>query len=289
MDAVVTALIRIGFALLVAFAAFTLIMAVFQRRLIYYPRTATEGELRALAETVELDPWVDGQSRLIGWRSRGGAEGGDTGVTILVFSGNAGFALNRTYFIRGLSAGFGAAADVRIFEYPGYGAREGRPSEKAFKEAALAALDEALAEGEGKGPVLLVGESLGSGVAAYLAGRRPAGVSGLLLITPFPSLTAVGRFHYPFLPVGLLMRDKFSSETALKDYEGPIAFIIAEMDEVVPAPLGQALFDGYAGPKRLWVQEARSHNNLDYDPEAPWWREIQEFLLSDKRLRDAGS
>ncbi len=275
----VISIIRIGIALLLAFAAFILVMAVFQRRLIYYPRTAPEGELRARAKASGLDPWVDQAGTLIGWKSQERSEDGELAATILVFHGNAGFALSRSYLVAGLSAGFGTSVGIRILEYPGYGAREGSPSEGLFRAVALAALDEILEAGGG--PILLVGESLGSGVAAYLAGKRPEAISGLLLITPFTSLAAVGSFHYPFLPVGLLLRDTFSSETALANYEGPIAFIVAEEDEVVPAQFGQALYDGYAGPKRLWVQRARGHNNLDYNPHAAWWREVQAFLLPD--------
>ena len=67
-----------------------------------------------------------------------------------------------------------------------------------------------------------------------------------------------------------------------REEAGAVA-IQAEQDEVVPAELGQALFDRYAGPKRLWIQRARVHNNLDYHPLAPWWGEVREFLLSAER------
>ena len=100
----------------------------------------------------------------------------------------------------------------------------------------------------------------------------------MLLITPFDTLRSVARAHYPGFLVGLLLREQYDSATALQAYRGPVGILLAERDEVVPAERGQALFDGYAGPKRLWVQAGRTHNSIDYHPDAAWWREAVAFL-----------
>ena len=85
--------------------------------------------------------------------------------------------------------------------------------------------------------------------------------------------------RYPFVPVRWLLRDRWDSVEALSAYRGPLAVLLAERDTVVPARFGRRLYDGYGGPKRLWVQAGRNHNSLDLRPEAPWWDEVSEALL----------
>ena len=91
----------------------------------------------------------------------------------------------------------------------------------------------------------------------------------------------MGRRHYPWLPT-FLLRDRFDTAAALARFRGPVAFVLAGADEVVFADLGQALHDGYAGPKRRWVQSGRHHNTVVYEPRDPMWREIAEGLLAGR-------
>ncbi len=142
----------------------------------------------------------------------------------------------------------------------------------------IAAAEEALRNVPADGrPLFVAGESLGTGVAAALAARHPERVAGLLLITPFLNLADVGRRHYPWLPVRLLLRDRYDSRAALRRYRGPAAFLLADHDEVVSAESGRLLYESYQGPKRLWRQ-AGGHNTINYSPNAAWWRETAKFL-----------
>ncbi|MEM6775350.1 MAG: alpha/beta hydrolase, partial [Pseudomonadota bacterium] len=129
-------------------------------------------------------------------------------------------------------------------------------------------------------PLFLVGESLGSGVASYLAGHFARQVGGVLLVTPFTSLTDVAKQHYGFLPVDTLLSERYDSVAALGDFDGPVAFLIAGNDEVVPAELGRSLHAGFGGPKWLQEQPGAGHNTLNYDPAADWWREVTRLWLS---------
>jgi len=76
------------------------------------------------------------------------------------------------------------------------------------------------------------------------------------------------------------MLDRYESVKHLENYRGPVAVLIAGRDEVIPARHGHALYDAYAGPKRRWVQEDRSHNNVNFEPGAAWWGEVMDFLVS---------
>ena len=151
-----------------------------------------------------LLPWLDVDGNFIGWRSRQGA-----GIPVLLLHGNAGHSLHRSYFVSRLRDA-GVAPPIFILEYPGYGARPGTPTESNLVAAAVKAID--LLDQ----PVILVGESLGTGVACGAASQRPGSVRGLLLITPFDSLIAVAKKHYPWAPVSLILRDRYESSRALQ-------------------------------------------------------------------------
>jgi pimeloyl-ACP methyl ester carboxylesterase len=169
--------------------------------------------------------------------------------------------------------------DVVLLEYPGYGARPGSPSRGALTSAAVEAVDALAAEG---GPVWLVGESLGSGVAARAAALRSARVGGLLLVTPFADLAAVARLHYPFVPAALVP-DRYRPQVDLAAFRGPVVVLVAGRDEVVSADQGRLLHAALPGPKLLLEQPGATHNGLDLAPASPFWREAVSFLGASGR------
>ena len=255
------------------------VLAIGQRGFIYFPAQQPEPLLAGIARALKMEPWRSSSGEIIGWKTLEKADHAETGNVVMVFHGNAGYALDRDYFVECLlGLPDQPIQTVYLFEYPGYGAREGKPSEKAIRAAASEALDQLTRDDSVR--VFLIGESLGSGVACYLAGQYPDKVAGLFLATPFTSLGDVARHHHPFMPIRLFLVERYENATALKNYKGPVAVLVAEHDEVVPAKLGVRLHDGYQGPKRLWVDEGTSHNTLMYSPTAPWWQEAWAFLLS---------
>lgn len=244
-----------------------------QRRLLYFPVAEPLPAAIAAARTRGLEPWLDGAGRFLGWRA---PARGAPAARALVLHGNAGSALDRVYLrdvLQGPRFGGGAGGvEVLLLEYPGYGPRPGAPGEETIVAAAVEAIDLL----GGTAPVLLVGESLGSAVAAQAAAARPA-VAGVLLLTPLAGVAAVAQRHYPFIP-SLLVRDTYRTDRALARYRGRAGFLVAGRDEVVFADLGRALFEGHAGPKRLWVEPGAFHNTLRYDPADPLWGEVWGFL-----------
>jgi len=254
-----------------------IIFTSLQRQMIYHPGVAEEHELLQAAAPRGLTAWRDGNDNLIGWRP---AETGNGVRRVLVFHGNAGFALNREYFVEGFEA-LGQGWDVFLFEYPGYGARPGNPSEDVIKAAAIEALELLLRSDEK--PVYLVGESLGGGVASYLAAGYPDQVAGLLLVTPFTSLPDVAARHFKWLPVRTLLSERYDAQEALSDYAGPVAFLLAGDDQIVSLELGQTLHDSYDGPRWLRVVPGAGHNSLPLHPAAEWWEDMSAFLLTPRQ------
>lgn len=269
-------ILRILRALAVLWLVLVLLVAVFQRSLLYFPTRDSESALLAVARSAGLQPWRDGTGAIIGWKSATRAQ--PAANRLVVFHGNAGYALNRTYYVEGFEQlDAGRTWEVYLFEYPGYGARPGELGEASFNAAALAAI-RTLAEADAR-PISVLGESIGSGPACFLAKAEPQRISGVVLITPFRRLLDVAAHHYPFLPVRLILRDRWDNATALADFRGRLAVRLAGEDEIIPTAHGRQLFDGFAGPKRLWIEPDSNHNGLDYRPGHPIWRETSDFLL----------
>ena len=264
--------VALAAAAVLCLGALVVVLAALQRRLLYFPVREDLSRAAEVARRAGVEPWTI-QGRFAGWRAA--APGAAPRATVLVLHGNAGSALDRLYFRNVFQAA--GSVEVLLLEYPGYGPRPGSPSQ----ESLVGACREALTALRGdRLPVVLVGESLGSAVAALAAAEQPADVAGLLLVTPLASVTAVARRHYPFVP-GALVADPFRADLALPRYPGPVGFLVAGRDEVVFADLGLELFRARTGPKRLWVEEAARHNEVPYDPGHERWREVLRFLAPE--------
>lgn len=157
--------------------------------------------------------------------------------------------------------------------YRGYGGSTGRPSEDALVRDAVALYDHVRAT---HAEISVVGRSLGSGVAAQLASGRD--VSRLALVTPFDSLVNVARAHFRWLPVGLLMLDRFDSAREAPAISADVLVIIAEADEIIPRGRSDALVEAFQSRPRVVVLEGARHNDIDLD--SRYLDEIAAFLES---------
>ena len=169
-----------------------------------------------------------------------------------------------------------AALDIFILEYPGYEDRPGSPSQYTLFSAA----DEAFQTLPTNRPIYLVGGSLGTGVAAYLAGTYSNKVAGVILLSPYNRFTDLAQDHYSFLPVRLLLVDRFPSEQYLRSYHGKVAIMVDGRDDIVPEKFGLRLYNGYAGPKKLWEFPGGWHCDI-MEPTPKFWREVVAFLQTD--------
>ena len=132
--------------------------------------------------------------------------------------------------------------------------------------------------------IYVVSESLGTGVAAHLAKVYGERVSGLAMMVPYGNLADVGQRQMPFLPVRLILTERFNPQEWLKDYHGPVSFLIAGADEVIPPELGLRLHDGYAGPKRLQVIPGAHHNDVA-EQSVEWWQGTFAFWKQHANVR----
>jgi pimeloyl-ACP methyl ester carboxylesterase len=251
-------------------------LALSQRSMIYFPSKNIPATLEREAAARGFEPWKNPAGETIGYRSLAATDDPRSPAAILITHGNAGYALHRTDYATILrTAAPDRALSIYILEYPGYGARSGTPSQPNF----LAAANEAVAQIPQDQPLILLGESIGTGVACATAAAHPERIAGLLLLTPFDSLANVAQHHYPLLPIRWIMRDQYPSEEWLKKYRGPVAIILAANDTVVPATFGQNLYDIYTGPKKLIIADDADHNDLLHTLPSSAWQEALNFLL----------
>ena len=193
--------------------------------------------------------------------------------TIIVFHGNAGTAADRSFYIKALSP---LGYRVILAEYPMYGARGGKLGEESFVKDALETLS--LTHQQYGGPLFLIGESLGCGVAAAAAKDTSVKIDGIILITPWDTLLSVAKAKFPWLPVRLLMKDKYDSIGNLKGYQGRIAIIGAERDEIIPIVHATSLYQSLSGSKAMWVIKGVGHNDWPMSVNEAWWDEIMKFI-----------
>lgn len=240
-------LVTLAVVLVLAYAMLCALLFLAQRRMIYLPeytRTARDGTDYALArDGVELRGWVVNP-------------GQDS--AIVYFGGNGeSVQANRDDFARWFPR-----RTVYLLAYRGYGASDGAPSGDALLDDALAFFDDVQARHPGQ-PVSAIGRSLGSGIAAHVAARRP--VDRLVLVTPFDSLARVAQAHYPWLPVRWLMRERYPAGDELRGYPRPVLVVRAGRDEVIPAANTDALL--HALPRAGVVSiEAAGHNDVHAFP-----------------------
>lgn len=212
-----------GRPVLIAVAVVVTIVAVvfaFQRKLVYFP---SPGPLPSAEEVLPGGRDVrlvtaDGLL-LDGWHF----EVPDAPATVIVFPGNGGNRSGRVSIARELTE---RGLSVLLFDYRGYGGNPGKPSEEGLTYDARAALD--LIDG----PVIYFGESLGAAVAVELATHRAP--VGLVLRSPFTSLAAVGSHHYPWLPVKMLLQDKYPLLERVSAVDVPTVVVLGTADSVVP-------------------------------------------------------
>ena len=206
-------------------------------------------------------------SRLAGWITQGTAK---PAPAVIYFGGNAEEVSHTLADPR-----WPREWSIVAINYRGYGKSEGKPGERELANDALAIYD-AVAAREGIDPKRLVvfGRSLGSAIATHVAVERPA--SGVILVSPYDSLSAVGRHHYPFLPVSVLLKHRFDAETDARRCRMPMLTIVASSDSIIPAERSQALYDAWAGPKSWEVVPRSDHNSLGATSE--FWNAVAKVL-----------
>ncbi len=254
-------LMTVAAVYLIASAALFLL----QEKLIFFPQSyAPTRHLPAGVENLEIE--LDGV-RLAGYLKRAGP---GAGRLIVYFGGNAEEVSGNLSDIARLPGVHWA-----LFNYRGYGNSTGKPSQDALFADAVAIVDELTRRlNVPVENVILLGRSLGSGVAVHVASKRRT--AGLILATPYDSVTNVAKSAYPIFPIALLLRHPFDSLSLAKKLGTPALFLVAESDNVIPRKHSKNLFDHWLGEKEWVVIPGAGHNDISNSD--AYWEAIRRFV-----------
>ncbi len=231
-------------ALLVfAYLLLLAVMFLFQRNLLYHPvlyqPAIDRGEISFSNEGFNLQGWIlnPGKSK-----------------ALIYFGGNAEAIENNIDNFESVFKDY----SVFLIHYRGYGKSEGKPSETALFSDALAIYDAIKPHYQS---ISIMGRSLGSGVAVYLAAQRK--VDKLVLLTPYYSIAELAQIHYPFLPARYIARDRFESFRYAPKITAPVLILTAQLDRIVPVESALRLREFLTNaPVTYEMIESAIHNDI---------------------------
>lgn len=244
----------------------------FQDRLIYFPRPLAPGTAERMRNDVpgseELHLTATDGIALRGWLVKNSSR--ERSPLLIYFGGNA----EEVSHLAADAARFPGWSLVLV-NYRGYGLSQGEPGEAAFLADAVTIFDTVIARPDiDPTRVIAMGRSLGTGVAVHLASQRP--LAGVILVSPYDSMVNVGKDHYWFLPVGLMLRHRFDAAVLAPSVQAPLLALVAGDDEVVSPRRSAALVERWGGPKEMLTIPDRGHNDIESHP--LFWPAIAEFI-----------
>lgn len=249
----------------VFYVSFGLLLSCNQERLIYQPWTKDFDDCPELLDAERIS--FEGTRMYFK----------DNGPWIAVlYHGNAGSACDRALYAQLFEE---SGYSYVLPEYAGYSNDVVRPTHDVIKNDVRHVID--FLAHEGYSDVVIVGESIGTGAAAYHVSLSPP--SRLMLISPFTSLTDIARRRFWFYPVSLLVRNAFDNVRLLADYRGPILVLHGDQDDIIPERLGRKLFVSLpSSEKRMVVVHGAGHNTMFAFPET--FTAIRSFLRTELPL-----
>jgi pimeloyl-ACP methyl ester carboxylesterase len=231
-------------------------LTALQRQLIYFPDSTTPPPAAVVIDGARDVTFRTSDGLALGAWFVPARSASDMHMAVLVAPGNGGNRLGRAGLAAELSL---RGLAVLLMDYRGYGGNPGSPSEDGLAEDAMAAAMLLGVLGYAAERTIYFGESLGTGVVAALqARRRPAGV---VLRSPFTELADVGAHHYPWLPVRMLLTDRFKVSEHLSRGEVPVTVIYGDRDSVVPAELSARVADEATALVERVVFRGADHND----------------------------
>jgi uncharacterized protein len=255
--------------LVAAYAAICAAVYFGNRLFMYFPDPQRVAPVEAGLHGVrEIDIVVADGATLTAWH----APAKDDKPTILYFHGNGANAASRAPKIRKIrEQGFG----VFYLNNRGYGGSGARPTEKDNVADAIAAYHHLIGLGVPATKIVAYGESLGSGQAVRLGAARP--IAAVVLEAPLTSTIEVARSTYFWLPLGLLITDKYNNERNIRLVKAPVLVLHGAQDAVIPVEMGRRVYRAASEPKRIELFSQGTHDDL-FDQGA--WEKTQAFVNS---------
>jgi fermentation-respiration switch protein FrsA (DUF1100 family) len=238
--------------LAISYVALAVILMLMEDKLVFMARPASAGWVgsgKLHVEDVQLRS-ADGTRLHAWWIPVEGGEG-----AILFCHGQAGNLSSRGELMERLKK---LGKPILIFDYPGYGRSEGEPSEVGCYAAGDAAYDWLVKEKKiPPSRIILMGKSLGGGVATDIASRRPH--RALVLVMTFTTISDAAQHRLFFMPAGLMMHNRFDNLTKIARCPGPVFIAHGTADRTIPISQSETLFEAAPSPKRFVAMKGVGH------------------------------
>ena len=223
----------------------------YQRNLMYHPNENNyfDDKLSVYIEKVKIN--TDDDIELLGWYHEKDLK---KNKTILFFHGNAGSLENRIHKLNHFRE---MDVNFLIIAWRGFSGNKGKPSENGLYEDGKSAINWLLDKGVDEENIIIYGESLGTGVATHLAQNK--NFAGIILETPFTSMIDAAKNFYPYIPVGLLLKDKFDNKSKIKNIYSPVLIMHGEADQIVPFFMGKKMYEIANEPKYSYFTKHDNH------------------------------
>ena len=258
--------------LLIVILALFVLFSILQGRLIFYPQRISDKEAEILMKRYSRVESVSLKTRdnltIRGWFLKNSSS--SKSPLILYFGGNAeevSYLLDYAEKIKGWS--------WVLINYRGYGLSEGKPSETNLYRDAISLYDYFVKRDDiDKERFVVMGRSLGTGVATYLAQMRKT--SAVILVSPYDSLVSVGKSVFPFLPVNLILRHRFDSLSRAPFITVPLLVLVASDDNIIPVQYSINLAEKLGAAYSLIIIKGEDHNTIHDNDN--YWEAIDDFL-----------
>ena len=238
---------------ILALAYFLIVISIyfFQRNLLYHPSENNYSGDKITVSVEKIKIKTKDGIELLAWFHNKKIS---SYKTVLFLHGNAGSLENRIHKINHFKD---MNVNFLIIAWRGFSGNDGKPSEKGLYEDAKSALRWLNSKGVANEDIIIYGESLGTGVATEIAQNN--NFAGIILESPFTSMVDAGKSKYPFLPVKLLLKDKYESVRKIKKINSPILIMHGKVDKLVPFYMGSKIYELANEPKYSYFSEYDDH------------------------------
>ena len=224
---------------------------IFQRNLLYHPTENNYSGDQILVSIEKIKINTQDGIELMSWYHNKNV---NNYKTILFLHGNAGSLENRIHKINHFKD---MNINFLLVAWRGFSGNKGTPTEKGLYEDAESAVRWLKSKGVRENNIIVYGESLGTGVATEIAQNK--NFAGIILESPFTSMIDAGKDKYPYLPVRLLLKDRYESNKKIKNINSPILIMHGKVDNIVPFHMGKKMYELANEPKYSYFSEYDDH------------------------------
>ena len=255
--------------ILAIYISVLILLFIFQRNLMYHPNENNYFGDKLEVDVEKVNIKTSDNINLLGWFHKKDLK---KFKTILYFHGNAGKLENRIHKLNHFKD---MDVNFLIIAWRGFSGNDGKPSERGLYIDGSSAIAWLKNLGLIEKDIILYGESLGTGIATHVAQNND--YAGLILETPFTSMTEAAKNFYPYIPVGILLRDKYKNDKKIKSINIPVLVMHGEADQIVPFWMGQKIYEIANQPKYSYFTKYDDHM-MEYDEKLVF--ELKTFIKS---------